>query len=247
MGVAVVLTAAVVADPRFSVVQSDAADRESQYRRALRWWQCTAADNGWRLVFVESSGYAESTFIDFLCSSDGAPVLYLGFHPTAAQVRRGKGAVESAMMGTAIDALGDEGFRGTVYKVTGRLVVSNASLIFVDPREDSVICRRVSDFSRIDVRCVGASMRSWELLLKAIEHDIDEQFGGDFGEVLAARVVGLRNSRAVTVSSFARRPNFQGSSGTRGERYDTWALRLRSVVAGRFEGLVSRLVERKSI
>lgn len=244
-GVAVLLTVAVSADPAFQVAVGARAERVADYRRAFHWWQKMASARGWRLLVVESSGCGEDEFISLMGAQES--VEFYAYTPNPGSSARGKGAVEADMVDLAVERLMASGFAGTLYKVTGRLIVGNAATLFQDVGDAAFVCRGLMDFRRVDVRCFGGSVSVWRDELFGLSGAINENSGGDYGDLVASRLVDARDCRRISLGRFAMRPYIEGRSGTRGNSYGGRWSKVTSRLLGPLEGLLAGIAAKKSV
>src|SRR5438477_5223439 len=130
--------------------------RLQQYSYSIAAWQKETSARGWRLAVVETSEslgqLRESVGLE---SED---LTMLGYRPTAAELARGKGAVEASALDEVFQALNDTFEEDeAVFKVTGRLTIANLARCIASLPARTVMVRSTPDYSRVDTRLFGLS------------------------------------------------------------------------------------------
>ncbi len=222
----IVMTAAVIADPRIGSAVLDPGRRLEEYRGAVRRWRLAAKQTGFTLVLVETSG---STALE-------DEVRSISYTPTDEQLTRGKGAAEAAALDHALMSLNLER-EATVVKVTGRLFVENAVRLLkpVVPNHASV--RRSLDRRYCDSRFFSTTAGFWLDHLAGMGEDVNDAVGRYLEHSLGFRLIGAEFVGGATIDSFPVRPLIVGQSGSAGTRYGTAIDRLRGPLLGPAERL----------
>ncbi len=235
----ILLTAAVTPQIVSDLYIQDPAVRRRQYVESLRRWSPVAARHGATLVLVENSGEDLGRLAhDALGSIPDSLRLIAAPPPTEADVERGKGSAEAAMMDLFCETfLGDPA--EAWYKVTGRLFVRNFSACI--PRQlppDAIVARVAMHLRQMDTRFFGASAGIWhDYFTDAGVHvrDSDEVF---IEKVLMRRTLTAMGQGAQLLR-FAAQPAFLGRSGTHADRvYDSPASRLKRLGTNQLEKML---------
>lgn len=232
------LTATVRPNTTTKLAVVSPAVRLSQYRSALAKWVETAKALRAEIIVVETSGADRATFIGELDDADRALVRFVNYSPSTEVIARGIGYIEWSAIRHALDQLRlreDD----TVYKVTGRLVVTNPEQVFGVLPSRTVRLRTRVDGSHSDTRVVGGTVGTWRSVLLPAADDVDYARRIEIEHTVAARVRLARTLGAVDVSSFPRRPLYAGQSGTNGSTYSPWKTFAQGVVVRPFEPLVA--------
>lgn len=232
----ILLTAAIDPDPRFGSVVSAPEERLLQYRSAITYWSGVAKDLGYMLAVVETTG---SSLLD-------RKVPVISFAATDTLVAQGKGAVEAAALDYALSVSAlDPG--ATVAKVTGRLIVRNASQLLDPIAENAVRARRTLDRKYCDSRFFVASAGFWKDHLWGMAEEVKDCEGRYLEHALAHRLNNAEYLSGARVEKFPRRPLFIGTSGTNGKRYGSMVDRMMSPPIGAAERILSAQLTRKQI
>lgn len=238
----VILTAAVTPDPRFGSVLSDPKVRLGQYHNALAYWSKVAEKRDWKVLVVETTGFAAHDLV----TPAEQRVQALNFHPDDALVRRGKGAIEAA----AIDFLlreADVPSSATFYKVTGRLTLANSSQLLTEVADGAALARRTIDGKYCDTRLFATQAAFWREHLGAMAEEVDETCGRYLEHVLAFRLVRAEYLHDVSVERFKRRPILVGISGTTGAHYGKLSGTLKNKLLSPVENAIVERFMKKQI
>ncbi|MCC8908126.1 hypothetical protein [Curtobacterium sp. GD1] len=217
---------------------TDPTIRLRQYQDALKHWVEAARQQDAGVIIVETSGFERSTFLSEVAPDDRAAIQYVNYEPSAEVVDRGIGYIEWSAIRYAIDSNEFDG-ADTVYKVTGRLVVTNPGQVFGKLASDGVRLRTRIDGSHSDTRVLGASVRMWQEVILPAAEDVDYERRIEIEHCVAARIRFARTIRKVKVSRFPRRPLFAGQSGTNGSVYSPWKVALQGLLVRPLEPLVA--------
>jgi hypothetical protein len=237
---AVLLTAAVRPDPRFTVALADPDARLRQYVASVREWLRFGEQTGARVVVVETSRSAELL--------NQVPALrqleVIEFEPSDQMADRGKGAVEAGAIDHALAGLANEGVR-TITKVTGRLGIVDASRTLPPLAANSVMVRRTLDRRFVDARLIHATVDVWTDSLRGMAGAVNEVAGTYIEHVVGLRLVQAEFERGTDVLRFPKRPRFRGQSGTTGSQYNRLDSAIRIAVMERAERLVVRMAAKQ--
>ena len=115
----IILTVAVTPNPSYSVILARPEIRLDHYRQAIRYWTKIAAERGFGLIIVETSGYQGELIPDENANTVGVKTSVVNFTPDVSSAMRGKGAVEADSLDYVINN-SELGLRNTdtFYKVT---------------------------------------------------------------------------------------------------------------------------------
>ena len=244
----VILSATVTPNGDFGIAEFDPERRREQYRGAIAFWILALRGTPFRLAVVETSGEpAGALGLSHERDVTGTADFY-AFVPDRAVVARGKGAIEAAAIEYVIDLCrGSLSDSATLYKCTGRLKLINyrACLGVLDP---GAVCARMTiDRSYADTRLIGASIDVWRDSLRGMAEEVDDANGVFLEHVVASRIARGVALRRVTLTRFAERPIFEGSSGTSGSRYSPRREEAVNATLGRLEEMLSRFAARKQV
>lgn len=241
------LTATVTPNVTSNVRLIDSALRLEQYQRAVDEWFAFASISGFELHIVETSGASPESLLSALPPAERHRVTFSNFVPDHALVSRGKGAIELAAIAAHARAHALFAEPGSLYKVTGRLTVSNARRC-VDPLSyRQVRARMTLDRSYADTRLFGASSDIWPVLIEDLQNHIDDSSGVYFEHALAGFIAAKVAIRQAKLSRFATRPIFKGMSGTSGASYGELAERAQSFLVRPFEYLLASVAQKKQV
>jgi hypothetical protein len=239
----IMLTATVNVHPGAAVAIVDPTLRLSQYQDALARWLDLANRDGFRVMLVENSGAdlrAIKIALPFTARAR-LEILSVGL-PSEDVMRRGKGASEGVMIDEAVRAI-DAQSTEWIAKGTGRLFVKNLSSALPRRGRDlSLIMRGTISGCSVDSRLLIARRAIWGTTFKDMANEVDDPEGLFIEHVIARRVIDAERSKALTVGRFRRAPQFEGFSGTSGQRYErkTALKRLLSSPIDHMLGLIPR-------
>ncbi|SNS90279.1 hypothetical protein SAMN04488107_4244 [Geodermatophilus saharensis] len=235
----ILLTATVTPQVTWDLHIRDPGARRGQYVEALRRWVPVAAAHGATLVLVENSGEdltrltrdAVGTVPGHLCLVD-APA------PDPADVERGKGATEAAMMDLFCDRFFD-GPEEAWYKVTGRLFVKNFGRCVPDSLPpDSVVARVGMNLRQMDTRFFGATAGLWHDHFRDAGRHVDDRAEVFIEKVLMRRVLTALGEGAQLLR-FRAQPAWYGRSGTHADRvYDSLPNRVKRLATNQVENVL---------
>jgi hypothetical protein len=211
--------------------------RLRHYEHAISRWQSVADRKQVRLLVVETTDCAEELRRRLPSHTEVA-----SFAPCAELRCRGKGAVEAGAIDHLFDTeLASHADTETLYKCTGRLVVSNAQHLLASLPNWHVVGRATLDQSVLDTRFFGASMSVWRTNFRDAGCQVDDVAGRSLERVLASRVLIGLAANQLTFARFPKRPRYIGESGSTGQRYDRPAQALLTVTSWPLESLLRRL------
>lgn len=234
----IVATAAVRPSPGVRTLLTDPEVRARHYRQAIGHWRHVSARVGASLAVVETTGADPATLVD------PGPVTVTSFAPAPELVGRGKGAIEAAAIEHVVSVLGipeDD----TICKITGRLVVENATDLVRPVGENSAIVRRTLDRRYCDTRFFLTSGGLWRGRLSGMGRDVDDHAGRYLEHVVAHRLAVAEYESGTVVGRFAAPPVFRGVSGTSGARYGSPLSRVCSPVRARAESVLAQLAAKQ--
>ncbi|MGY1735353.1 hypothetical protein [Geodermatophilus sp. SYSU D00684] len=235
----ILLTATVTPQVTWDLHIQDPAVRRGQYVEALRRWVPTADAHGAVLVLVENSGEDLTRLArDAVGAVPGHLRLVEAPLPDPADVARGKGATEAAMMDLFCeDFFGDPD--ETWYKVTGRLFVRNFARCVPGPLPpDSVVARIAVNLGHMDTRFFGATAGLWRDHFRDAGRHVDDRSDVFIERVLVRRVLTALGEGAQLLR-FGAQPAWYGRSGTHADRvYDSLPNRVKRLVTNQVENLL---------
>lgn len=245
MTATVLLTAAITPHPDVDVALHNPQDRLEQYKSAFSWWADAALTYGFRLAVVEASGTEVAVFSESLSAVPASQLTILSCESQSSG-ERGKGALEAALIDRSVAML-DLDDDDALYKVTGRLVIANAGKVFRELPPASVVARGLLNQSRIDMRCVGASISVWKTVFARMDEDVDERINVHLGHAMALRTLQGEIDGSLNRMRFEHRPEIRGTSGTVGKKYGSVLNRVSERVGARAESLLVKLAQAKSV
>jgi len=238
--VRILLTATVTPQVTWDLHIRDPDERRAQYVESLRRWVPTAAHHQADLVVVENSGEDLERLV---CEAAGdVPPFVQLLHappPTDADVARGKGAAEAAMMDLFCETFARDGSDEAWYKVTGRLFVKNFDRCIppVLP-EPSVVARVALNMRQLDSRFFGATAGLWRRHFLGTGVHVDDHEGIFLERVLMRRVLTAMGE-GVPLLRFGAQPAWYGRSGTHADRvYDSVGRRVKRLATNQLEALL---------
>lgn len=236
-----IMTAAVEPSHQFrNEVNCDNSLRRRQYAKAVTIWADFVCDRRLQLIFLELADSNLESIKNEIPRRAWTSVEFVKIPPSDIDLQRGKGAVESS----GIDALiGQGAVAGAFCKVTGRLIVSNASKAIPDTLASQLMVRRTIDNRWVDTRLFCVTSDTWRAHLTGMSSGIDD-VGGVFVEHEFAR--RIRSCSLIeSVSRFPRRPILVGESGTTGNRYRQGYSPWVEPIVRRLEGAAGTFAARK--
>jgi hypothetical protein len=244
----VLLTAAVTPNPRYSSTIADASVRLSQYQEALAAWSAEAAHVGWKTIVVETTGCSEEELLANLRPQFRDAVSVIPYCPTDNLASRGKGAVEAAAIDHVLGLSATTMTRSsTFYKVTGRLLVSNAKKLLFDVRENTAVVRRSMNGVYCDTRFFGTTVGFWRDQMTGMANEVDDAEGRYLEHVMAHRLTDAEYAKAAEVIRFPQRPIIVGRSGTTGSTYGGFGAAARSLLLAPYEKLLADKMMTKQV
>lgn len=234
----VLLTATVRPNTTKKLAVVDPQVRLRQYRSALREWVEIARRLDARVIIVETSGFDRSAFLSEVDPGDQSLIHYVAYEPTPEVIGRGIGFIEWSAIAFALDTVRLED-TDTVYKVTGRLRVTNPRQVFGVLDADGVRLRMRVDGLYCDTRVLGASVGVWRSVVLPAADDVDYPNRIEIEHTVAAHVTRARALRTASLSSFPKRPLFAGQSGTNGSHYSPLKLAVQGLLVRPFEPIVA--------
>jgi hypothetical protein len=232
------LTATVRPNLTKKLAVVDPSVRLRQYQEALRSWVEVAREQDAHIAIVETSGFERAAFLAAVDASDQGRITFVNYEPSAAVIGRGIGYIEWQAIRFALETVGFHA-DDTVYKVTGRLTVTNPKAVFGRLEPNGVRLRTRIDGSHSDTRVLGASVAVWRDVLLPAADDVDYDRRIEIEHTVAARVRHARTLGRVSVSSFPRRPRFAGQSGTNGATYSPWKVAVQGAVVRPWEPVIA--------
>ena len=232
----ILLTATVTPQVTWDLHITDPGVRREQYLRSLRAWLPVATRHGAEVVFVENSG----TDLDGLAREALGAVpenlrLVRTSPPAPADIERGKGAAEAAM----IDEFAASFFEDPNelwLKCTGRLSVRNFEKCLPAHVPSRAIVGRVKmNFSQLDTRFVGATADVWRRYFVGCGPLVNDRAELFLEKALMRRTLAAM-SDGVSLIRFGAQPAFRGRSATHVDRrYDSLRSRIKRLGANRLE------------
>jgi hypothetical protein len=245
-GVTVVLTAAVRVTASGQTVLRDPEVRLRQYARAIARWTADSEDRPWQLVVVETSGSLHE-----LISAVRGPhraLRFVSYEPTSEELLRGKGAFESSALDAVLRELSATANEAeTIYKATGRLILSNATRCIVPLSGGSIIVRSTADFSYVDTRLFGVRLDLWEPIFSGMSKQVNDDVDMHVERVMGRRINAGLGLDALVVERFQRRPRFVGESASMGKTYGGLTVRLSDAILRPAESALRRGLRRKQL
>lgn len=235
----ILLTATVTPQVTWDLYIRDPAVRRGQYLEALKRWVPTADRHGATLVLVENSGEDLARLArDAVGTAPGHLCLVNAPEPDPADVSRGKGATEAAMMDLFCDDFFDDPDE-TWYKATGRLYVRNFDrCVPAHLPPPSVVARVAMNLRQMDTRFFGATAGLWHAHFRGLGrhvYDRDEVFI----EKVLLRQVFTALGEGAQLLRFGAQPAWYGRSGTHVDRvYDSVPNRLKRLATNQLESLL---------
>lgn len=211
----VVLTACVRPHASASnLIVRDAAERLAEYGKALRFW--TGVPCVSRVVLVENSHSADDIVLTAGLdrTASGSVEVVRVPPPSEREVIRGKGYSEGKMLDYAVthsQVLADE---DAFFKVTGRLVVSNAvKIIRASHAQYDMFLRHGLRDNAVDTRFFRCTLSTYRERLFEAAADMDDRTGEWIERVYYRRLKGLK------VAPILPYPHIMGRSASTGTPY----------------------------
>lgn len=244
----VLLTATVRPNTQLFVAQADPEARLRQYRRAIALWSEMAQASDVDLVVVETSNAGPDTILREVPFPMRSRIRVLSYEATDSSDGAGKGPLEvdAIRRGLAVVEQ-DFGDTRTVYKATGRLVLTNAAALVRDLGATTLRIRMTADRSFADARFLGCPVAVWERVLLADTDHIDERGGVYLEHVFAGSVARAAATRTISLERFPTRPSFEGQSGSTGKIYTSRGLRTPKRLRRLGEDLLAAIAARKQV
>ena len=236
----ILLTATVTPQVVWDLHIREPAVRRAQYVESLRRWIPAAERQEADLVIVENSGEdLERLVRDAVGRVRSSVHLLPAPPPSDADVARGKGAAEAAMMDLFCATFPEDDPAEPWYKATGRLFVRNLDRCIpaVLP-ECSVVARVALNMRQMDTRFFGASAGVWRRHFVDAGRQVD-----DHQEIFLERVLVRRLLTAMgegtQLMRFAAQPAWYGRSGTHADRvYDSFPNRVKRLATNQLDALL---------
>lgn len=244
----VLLTATVRPNTELFVAQADPETRLAQYRTAIARWADLVRSSDVDLVVVETSGAQPTSLLSDVPSPLRSYVRVISYEAADTDNARGKGPFEVEAIRRGLAAISQEsGDDRTVYKGTGRLVLSNAGALVQDLGSRSVRIRMTADRSFADTRFLGGTVATWHRVLLDDTDQIDELAGIYLEHVVAGSVARAAAMRSINLERLPQRPVFDGQSGSTGETYTSQYLRTPERLRRLGEDLLASIAARKQV
>lgn len=232
----ILLTATVTPQVTWDLHIADPGVRREQYLRSLRAWLPIATRHGADVILVENSGADLDRLV-----RDAFGAVPENLHPvrasppTPADVERGKGAAEAAMIDTVAASFFD-GASELWLKCTGRLSVRNFErCVSVQVPARAIVGRVKMNFSQLDTRFVGATADVWCQYFVGCGSSVNDRDELFLEKVLMRRTLAAM-SDGVSLVRFGAQPSFRGRSATHADRrYDSLSSRLKRFGANKLE------------
>ncbi|TFD49818.1 hypothetical protein E3T55_10715 [Cryobacterium frigoriphilum] len=240
----VLLTATVNPNVATRLTVQAVDERLRQYQQALPVWAEAAHAAGFALALVETSAADRDLLLSRTPAALADTVAVLHYTATPEQIRRGKGAIEMAAIGSALTELclpGDT----TVYKATGRLTLANADQLLRPLRPGEVAARMSLNRDYVDTRFVGASVDVWQRMLVAAGTLVDDDRGVYLEHAVASQLAAGLALKRLSLVRFTARPALGGVSGSTGQAYSASAQKAKDALLRPLESLLSRLAAKK--
>ena len=213
----ILLTAAVTPVHAFTGVLKDPTVRLKQYHTALGFWADIANRIDADVLVVETTGASSLTLLSPLSQTQRRKVAVFGHSPSMPATRKGIGAIEADAIDEVMLSLNG---RRLVTKITGRLVVRNATDLVTSYDGGAFVARRTLDRKYVDSRLFQVPSELWTARLRGLGQDVDESAGRNLENVLAQRLIIGEYNAMLDVRHFPRRPLIEGASATTGRPYD---------------------------
>lgn len=199
-----------------SVVDPDV--RLASYQRSIAAWNEIACARRIQLHILETSGAKVDDLLTQVRKNDRASIHFGAYEPRA-EVSRGKGAIEFSAIAWYLKSRMHSDVNDSIFKATGRLILRNASYCVSPIANDSVRIRMALDGNYVDTRLLGGSSKVWSELCESAASNADDEAGIYVEHAVAAFVSSRRALKTLSVERFARRPLFEGVSGSTGKFY----------------------------
>ena len=235
----VLLTATVRPNTRLNVSLTDPDVRLQQYQAAFRDWAAIADRLDFGLLIVETSGEPFDVLLKEVPESHVGRIDLVHHTPAPESIERGKGHMEWGAIRTGLGHIGTPDASRTIFKVTGRLVVTNPEQCMGELQQHSARLRMRIDGTLADTRLLGATYEVWRDHLLPCAEDIDLQQGIDIEHAVGANLTRARLLKQVRIDPFPERPLFLGESAFDGKRMRPGLTRLKSLMLRPVERAVS--------
>jgi hypothetical protein len=244
--VKILLTATVTPQVTWDLHIQDPRVRRREYVESLRRWVSEASVLGATVVMIENSGEdLERLAVDALDEVPDSLRLVQAPPPSQADVDRGKGSAEAAMMDQFCETFYDDPAE-LWFKCTGRLFVRNlARCMPVALPPNPIIARVAMNLQQMDTRFFGSTTAIWRSHFTGAGVHVSDRDEVFLEKVLMRRVFTAMGGGANLVR-FGAQPAFLGRSGTHADRvYDSPANRLKRLATNRLEDVLKGPLGRK--
>ncbi len=245
----VLMTATVRPNTDLFVTQSDPSLRLRQYQEAISSMRSSLRPET-DLAIVETSGVGPSQLTALVAPQHRATIRVINFDAMNSDSTQGKGRIEADAVRHAVGviaATAGTSSTTTVHKVTGRLVIENASEVFSSIDGPVVRARSTMDRSFVDTRVVSARIEEWMTVVLRDADAVDERAGVFLEHAVAAALARAAALHRIRLERFPVRPRIRGQSGSTGAAYRGGPPRAASNVTRMLERGLAGLAARKQI
>jgi hypothetical protein len=235
----ILLTATVTPQVTWDLHIKDPATRRRQYLESLRGWLPEARRLGAIVVLVENSGEdLERLAIDAVGEVPANLRLVPTEAPSKADVQRGKGSAEAAMLDHFCQHFYHDSTEFWL-KCTGRLFVRNLPRCMPsDYPEDAILARVPVSLKQMDTRFFGTTAGIWREHFVGAGISVRDREEIFLEKVLIRRAFGAM-SQGANLVHFDVPPSFMGRSATHADRiYDSPASQVKRLATSRLEALL---------
>lgn len=214
----IMLTSTVYPNVDKHLVLADPELRKEQYRASFSWWLKISKELNAQLAIVETSKASLEDFFRSEEINDSQNIFFTNYEPTPSEILQGKGAIEISACKHLMDTFPEVfGLQDTVYKITGRLVISNYKKILKILSPSEVSIRSTINNLFVDTRCIGASTYTWKNILLNTNKLVDDDKGIYLEHTTALAIHEAVTNQKVEIVRFADVPIIIGTSGSSGQ------------------------------
>ena len=227
----VVLTATIVPRGTPNVFRSNPVDRRQDYSSAIRHYSKHLSASKTHILLIENSG-EDLSDLRAAARESGHEISTISYVAASEDQARGKGVSEAAMFDrvAAWVIVQDQTF-GRIYKITGRLKVTNIRRIQAQSLTGQFMaCRIRVNLVYADCRFFLTDPLTWCMFLTGMGDEVNESAEYYLEHVLMDRLALMRRAQ-IPWKPLLPMPHIVGVSGSYEARYGSWRDRVNDFLA----------------
>jgi hypothetical protein len=248
----VILTCTLETQMTTQMKRSNFQTRLEDYVNSISKWANLAEKEGFRILVIENSNRLE-ILKRYLPALENFNIIFKQAPLDEASHLKGNSAGEFLMLRSLVAGNELPQNIDVVWKITGRLYVSNFARIAKSCGENFTVNRLYSDKHIIDTRCIGFSKNTFEMIFGSnFEFEISPRSIESFTdyawtrfsslEGLVTRIVLELENSGLSAKSMSRIPIFQGISATSNKVIDNRLSVTKKRIANSIRPLVIKLL-----